>query len=276
MSIPADCESQLPARRSSLDANSVRLSYLEWGRTGRPALLLHGITSSARSWWRVAPALVSHGYHVYALDMPGHGESATTNDHRIDAIAGLVGAALQQLAPDGAIVIGHSWGGATALALASVIADCPPLRQVVLADPAMRMTPERGAALLPDYAANVSKPRDEARPIIEANNPGWHACDVFWKLEALEQCRYEAVRGFFVASGTWDLTPQLALVRVPLLLLVADPQFTVIAPDVLRAAEQALRPDTGKLMVVPGTDHNMLRGGFATTMPILLDWLASW
>ena len=38
-------------------------------------MLLHGITSNAQAWWRVAPRLVGLGFRVVAFDMPGHGHS---------------------------------------------------------------------------------------------------------------------------------------------------------------------------------------------------------
>jgi hypothetical protein len=60
-----------------------------------------------------------------------------------------------------------------------------------------------------------------------------------------------------------------------LLLLVADLQYTVVAPDTLAAAERALRSGLGRLAKVPGTTHNMHRGaGFGTTMALLTGWLA--
>jgi hypothetical protein len=64
-------------------------------------------------------------------------------------------------------------------------------------------------------------------------------------------------------------------VDIPLLLLVADPRYTAIAPDDLIIAEQSLRPGLGRLITIPGTTHNMLRGdGYAPTMEALMEWLA--
>ncbi len=40
------------------------------------ALLIHGVTSSSRSWWRLAPELVRRGFRVLAVDLRGHGASA--------------------------------------------------------------------------------------------------------------------------------------------------------------------------------------------------------
>jgi pimeloyl-ACP methyl ester carboxylesterase len=275
MTNSTDCTAGLAPRRAYIRVNGTRLSYLEWGQQGRPLVLLHGITSTARAWWRAAPTFVAQGYHVYALDMPGHGESDETDDHRIENIAGLAGAAMRELDLAGAAMIGHSWGGATALVLASADEGPDLLSRAALVDPAPRMSAAWGAERLPTYLAGLGQPPEETLPAVRANNPDWHECDIFWKGEALQQCRPAAVRGLFIGSGEWNLTTRFAQADMPLLLLVADPQYTVIAPDVLAAAERALRPGLGRVVHLPGTTHNMLRGdSYEATMAALTAWLA--
>jgi esterase len=52
-----------------------RYHYTEWGEaTGRPLVMLHGITTHARTWDDEA-RLLSPRYHVLALDQRGHGDS---------------------------------------------------------------------------------------------------------------------------------------------------------------------------------------------------------
>src|SRR5215216_6937444 len=107
-----ECVAGLEPRRGQVQASGMIFSYLEWGESGSPLLLLHGITSSARGWWRVAPELVALGYHVYALDMPGHGQSQLIDVHRINQIADRMSAALGEVQLAKPVVMGHSWGGA--------------------------------------------------------------------------------------------------------------------------------------------------------------------
>ena len=104
--------------RGSLHAGKTRLSYLQWDGKGPDLLLLHGITSNAQAWWRVAPRLVQAGFRVTAFDMPGHGQSGETADHRIESVAQLIAQSAADLGIDRMLLIGHSWGGSVALAMA--------------------------------------------------------------------------------------------------------------------------------------------------------------
>lgn len=267
------CDNGMAPRRTSVTAANQTLSVLVWGHETAPALvLLHGITSSAATWWRVGPDLARLGYRVYAFDMPGHGLSDSTDDHTLPALARLLNTACAELGLGEITLIGHSWGGATAMHMA-LEAERPAIRQLVLVDPSMGMAPWWGESALPAYLEGVGEPPEVTLPRLRAKNPSWHPCDFLWKGEAYEQCRPDAVRGFFTASGIWELAPRLGETDMPLLLLVADAQYTVISPEMLEQARAALRPGLGELVMVPGTDHNMLRGGFVPTMAVLQGWL---
>ena len=57
-------------------SHRLKLQFWDWGAADKPALILvHGTRDHARSWDGVARALREH-YHVYALDLRGHGNSA--------------------------------------------------------------------------------------------------------------------------------------------------------------------------------------------------------
>ncbi len=54
-------------------AGAVRLSVRVWGSGPRTALLVHGFSDDAQTWWRVGPALADLGHTVLAPDLRGHG-----------------------------------------------------------------------------------------------------------------------------------------------------------------------------------------------------------
>lgn len=86
---------------------------------GPPLVLLHGSGASGDDWDRVAKALASE-FTTIVIDRPGHGHSERPPGDigNPAAQADIVHRALQQLGIAEAILVGHSWSGALALAYA--------------------------------------------------------------------------------------------------------------------------------------------------------------
>ena len=83
-----------------------------------PAVLLHANSASAASWARVGPALADR-FEVFALDLRGHGASAGAGSYGLRAAADDVVDFFDALGLDRPLLVGHSWGAAVALVLAS-------------------------------------------------------------------------------------------------------------------------------------------------------------
>ncbi len=116
----------------SFDTGELTLNYAEGPPTGPPLVLLHGLTSHWQTWQAMLSQLTPR-WHVYALDLRGHGASGrVANRYQLADYAWDVVAFLRHL-PEPAVVMGHSLGAATALAVA---AACPTgTRAAVLLDP---------------------------------------------------------------------------------------------------------------------------------------------
>lgn len=90
----------------------MRLHVEVHGQGPRSAVLLHGMTGSHESWWRVAPLLVSAGYRVLAVDLPGHGRSPSDDTMTLDRAARAIAESVSDACgstPD--LAMGHSYGG---------------------------------------------------------------------------------------------------------------------------------------------------------------------
>jgi pimeloyl-ACP methyl ester carboxylesterase len=146
-------------------ANRLRHHVLEWGSDGPTLLLLHGFLEHARAWDRVAPRLANAGYHVYALDWRGHGDSewigAGGYYHYADYVADLA-FLVPQLAARVAL-IAHSMGGGAAVTYAGT---CPErvwalvaVEGLGLPDSNPDATPERYAHWLRDLERVATRPR---------------------------------------------------------------------------------------------------------------------
>ena len=94
-------------------SHRLKLQFWDWGTEGKPALMLvHGGLDHARNWDAVARAL-RDDFHVYALDLRGHGNSGwaygamyTIAEHILD-----LSALLDIIGEFPLYLIGHSLGG---------------------------------------------------------------------------------------------------------------------------------------------------------------------
>ena len=99
-----------------IDADGLRLHYLDWGNSeAQPMLLLHGLQDCANSWDFFAAAMCSD-YHVIALDHRGHGDSGQASEDRyrlIDYVSD-VHDVVEFLGLRDLLLVGHSAGGRNA------------------------------------------------------------------------------------------------------------------------------------------------------------------
>src|SRR3954451_2481043 len=97
----------LPAKR--------RVRVREYSGSGTPVVFLHGLLDSSEGWHEVAAASTRP---CYAIDLPGFGGSTTPAYERIASYAREVGQTLDRLGLDRYVLVGHSFGGAVATAIA--------------------------------------------------------------------------------------------------------------------------------------------------------------
>jgi pimeloyl-ACP methyl ester carboxylesterase len=94
-----------------------RISYLECGSPGDPAVLLvHGLMSDSGTWAEVLEPLAARGLRAIAIDLLGHGGSDKPRGlYLLDDFALLLDGFMTALAIDRATLCGHSLGGAIAV-----------------------------------------------------------------------------------------------------------------------------------------------------------------
>jgi pimeloyl-ACP methyl ester carboxylesterase len=118
--------------RVSVATTGGRVSAIRWGE--RPGItLLHGAGLNAHTWDGTVLAL---GRDALAVDLPGHGASEWRDDfdYRPATNAVAVAALLDAVDAGPQLVVGHSLGGFTAVALAAARPDL--VRALVLVDAA--------------------------------------------------------------------------------------------------------------------------------------------
>ena len=119
----------------------VPVHYIDFGGSGAPMVLVHGLGGSAINWLGVGPSLARR-YRVVALDLAGFGETPPVKGSTgLAAHRDLLDRFLASVIAGPAIVVGNSMGGL--LALMEAAAEPGRVSHLILAAPA-QPTPRRG------------------------------------------------------------------------------------------------------------------------------------
>jgi pimeloyl-ACP methyl ester carboxylesterase len=108
----------MAARRRTFRHEGFRLVYDEYGRGGRPLVLLPGLLLNRKMHGPLAQALAERGNHVYVLDFLGHGDSDRPRDmarYTMPLLGDQVIALLDHLELDEVVLGGTSLGANVSL-----------------------------------------------------------------------------------------------------------------------------------------------------------------
>ena len=219
------------------------LATRSWGEVGGDAVVLvHGLTGTGRTWWRVGPALAETGRLAVAVDLRGHGASGgATPSTTLEELATDVRETVDAVAGEGRRVdlVGHSLGALTVLAAAGM---SDRFGRVVAEDPAdAEGRLPRAADDVVSSAALAREEPERFRAEVRDANPAWPEEDV--ENELLGHREIEA--DFFAQAlrgMRFDLLRLLDEARTPVLLVVGreerDSRLTGgIRREALRRAE---------------------------------------
>ncbi|MER5185040.1 alpha/beta hydrolase [Streptomyces sp. NPDC002896] len=106
------------ATRATLLLDERRLSYLDFGGTGRPLVALHGHLSEGATFAPLAQAL-GPAWRLIAPDQRGQGESDRAADYSREGYLADVLALLDHLGLDQVVLLGHSLGAINAYQFAA-------------------------------------------------------------------------------------------------------------------------------------------------------------
>ena len=246
------------------------------------AVLVHGVTSSSRTWWRVGPALAERGYRVLAVDLRGHGASPRTEAglsvaDLADDVADTVEATSRSPGTvAGApvdLLVGHSLGALVALELAGRRPGFA--RRLVVEDPPGSASvdwPAVAVGIEADTQRAVTDP-DALRRDLEAANPAWPPGEAERRVADLADCDGRAVAAAVRPGVPFDLPGLLAAAPLPVLLLLAEEALgsSLLLGLDRKAAVEAL-PD-GTTRVLPA-GHSVHREALDAWLAALDAWLA--
>lgn len=117
--IARGAERAVPAGGKFATIDGQRIHYIEQG-SGPPILMIHGLGGTLHHMRRPLMESFGEGYRIVALDRPGSGYStrARSAGGGIDEQAAFIARFIDELGLDRPLLVGHSLGGAIALATA--------------------------------------------------------------------------------------------------------------------------------------------------------------
>jgi 3-oxoadipate enol-lactonase len=203
----------------------MRLNYEVTGSEDAPVVLLGSSLGTALGMWAPQVEVLSERFRVVAFDHRGHGGSEVPDGpYAMGDLGGDVLELLDELGVEQASYVGISLGGTVGLWLAQNAPDrfhrfaliCPPAN------------PAANAQMWSERAAQVRAEGTQA--IVEATLGRWFLPD-FTEVEVVRQqfldTPDEGYAGCCEALGSTDLTPGLADITAPVLLITADGDASV-------------------------------------------------
>jgi pimeloyl-ACP methyl ester carboxylesterase len=222
---------------------------VDFGGTGPPIVLLHGLMGRARTWWRVAQWLTRYG-HVIGLDARGHGRGPRGGPWTTERF---VADAAEVVASFGepAVMIGHSMGGLHAFALA---ATHPVLvRAVVVED----MAPDQRGKTVDAWRGHFESWPVPFQSIAHVREFFGDTGDYFAECVAERDDGYHLIadlEDLYRIAAEWgrrDYWSFVDSVRCPMLVIEAG--HTAMPPG--QQAEMAARARDGRHILVEGAGH---------------------
>lgn len=253
-----------------VDADGLRLHYLDWGNDAAPPmLLLHGFSGHAHTWDTFAAAMCDR-FHVVALDQRGHGDSAWAKDgaYTVEDHARDVGALHDRVTPRPLVLIGLSMGGRNAITYTAlrpgkvaklVIVDIGPdidprgaerVRRMAAEAPEEFASVDEAVAYLRRYATLTSAAAEAAlRHRVEHGVRRLPSGRYAWKYDRFLRDQRRAG-----GAAPVDLWPYVRRIAVPTL-IVRGSESDVFAPETAKRMQELVAGS--RLVEIPGAGHSI-------------------
>lgn len=193
------------------------LVYDLWAAGPEWVMLVHGLSSNAKTWWEVARHLTRRDISAVTVDLRSHGRSARLDgDYSWLALSRDLNAIMEDASIDSAVMVGQSWGASVVLDHA--VREPDRVRGMIAVDGAHRALrtafgswEECEAALRP--ADIPPTPRHQMAGYIREAHPHWSeegvqaTVDNFREVNGLLERSLPIPDHMRIVRHLWDLDP---------------------------------------------------------------------
>jgi pimeloyl-ACP methyl ester carboxylesterase len=247
----------------------VALNYVSGG-SGRPVVLIHGNPGSHHDYTFAVFETLIQSYYVVAFDRPGHGYSERHDSVHttVEVQARIIHDALQLLAIEKPVLVGHSWGGS--LVLAAAVAYGKDLSGIVLLAPAAypsvrvewwsllprvpllgefvvnTLTPFLGRAFVRKSLKQAYDPQDVQHDYAERSAEMWMSP------EHIRACAYDERT---LAASLRVLSEHYCDIEMPVVIVTGSGDRLLDPNEHAYPLQKAIR--NSRLVVLPDTGHQL-------------------
>ena len=229
--------------------------------TGPAALLVHGNSSSSRSFQHQLEGVLGERFRLVAMDLPGHGQSAPASDpqatYTLPGYAGVVVGVAERLGLTEAVFVGWSLGGHILLEASDQLPQAAGF--VIFGTPPIGFPPAMEEAFLPNPAMGAAFKPDLTEEEMAAFASAFFKPDTLVPDSFLEDIRHtdgqaRLVLGSSIAPGGYrDEIEVVANLTTPLAILHGEHEQLVSEPYISALSIPTLW--RGAVQIIPGAGH---------------------
>ncbi len=217
---------------------------------GAGVVLLHGAGGSHLSY----PPSIRRlsGFHIYALDLPGHGKSGGEGERSIEAYGGRVLDWMRAAGLEAAVIAGHSMGGAIAQTLAIEAPES--VLGLVLIGTGARLP------VNPQLLAEIATPETYrtalGKIIAWSFDPSCPPRLMELVAKRMAETRPEVLVGDFIACDAFDLTERVSEIKCPTLVICGEndkmtpPRNAHFLTSQISGADLEIIPQAGHMVML--------------------------
>lgn len=235
------CTKQVPKGPQSVTVNGVKINYVEQGSGDEVVIFVHGY-ASAKGFWKDVLELIPKEYHVYALDLRGHGKSERPGSYQLTEFVEDIYAFSQELGIKRFSYVGHSMGGKIGMKFALEHPEV--LNALVLVSPAAAFAfpPDQVPEIREGMSTMFATPESirgyvewetDGRPVSEERKQ-----DAVNDMSSADPVAKEKIADWLFST---DLMPQLGDVMAPTLIVTGAQDKTAPLDMVVRPTADAIK-----------------------------------
>jgi pimeloyl-ACP methyl ester carboxylesterase len=273
VSFPALAQSTCPEPSNTerfVNAGPGKLHYVDRG-SGRVVVMIHGNAGDLRDFEFGTLDLVARSYRVVAFDLPGHGLSKMNSSAKgtIQEQAVILHQAITELQLKDPILVGHSWGGAVALAYALLYPN--EISGLVLLAPAAYPSRDRDAPavellripVIGDVFIAILKPfvgRRLLKSSLKAAFSPDPVPDDYLESAAAVWLKHDHVKAFIkhdlmTEASLHKMSPNYGTIKERVIIVTGDSDLAVPARKNAFALHNAIA--NSELIVIPHAGHQI-------------------